>query len=648
MRPKLGILALGMALSTPAFSADTYIYYNPTYMSASDISSLKTALTGVGATITTSTSSSWPTSWSGYQLVIILLPASTFNATQVAALDTMIDGGGRLVVSADWGGSSEWGGANGYVGSLLSGLGTGLTLRNSTVSGSGCSSTTSITADQVTDSVSTMYIAASNAFNGGTALVTHTSQTVLAVAQTSGAPSSRTPYDVVASGDVNIFLNSCSGATTSGRNYTLWENLYLGLCADADGDGHDDDTCGGDDCDDTNAAISPSDAEVAYDGIDNDCDGSDLTDVDGDGYDADIMAGGTDCDDSDSGTHPGAPELADGVDADCDGTVDEGTSWYDDDGDGWTETGGDCDDSDSSTHAGAVETCDGSDEDCDGTIDEGTSCFDDDGDGYTEDDGDCSDGDASVNPGETESVGNGVDDNCDGTVDDGSFDGDGDGYTSWADDCDDYDDTTYPGAPELPDGIDNDCDDTIDEGTSTYDDDGDGYSEAGGDCDDTNAEVSPGASETQGNGIDDDCNGTIDGSGDHTDDDGDGFSEDAGDCNDANPDMSPAETETLGNGLDDDCDGEVDEGTLDLDGDGVTEADGDCDDNDGWVFPEAAEMCDEVDNNCNGEIDEECELSANKDVPDSADACGCEEGGAALGLLPLAALLRRRKPTRQR
>src|SRR5215216_4346373 len=50
-------------------------------------------------------------------------------------------------------------------------------------------------------------------------------------------------------------------------------------------------------------------------------------------------------------------------------------------------------------------------------------------------DGDCHDGNASVHPGATEVCGDGIDNNCDGTVDEGCsvtytyyFDGDHDGY----------------------------------------------------------------------------------------------------------------------------------------------------------------------------------------------------------------------------
>ncbi len=50
----------------------------------------------------------------------------------------------------------------------------------------------------------------------------------------------------------------------------------------------------------------------------------------------------------------------------------------------------------------------------------------------------------------------------------------------------------------------------------------------------------------------------------------------------------------------------------DLDGDGWTEAQGDCDDTDAAVFPGAPEQCaddpeaDGVDNDCNGEVDDDC------------------------------------------
>lgn len=88
---------------------------------------------------------------------------------------------------------------------------------------------------------------------------------------------------------------------------------------DVDGDGSIAEECGGPDCDDTNADIAPSRVDSPYDGIDQDCDGMDLVDADGDGWSA-IAAGGADCDDGDPTIHPQAVEIAnDDIDQDCDG-----------------------------------------------------------------------------------------------------------------------------------------------------------------------------------------------------------------------------------------------------------------------------------------------------------------------------------------
>jgi len=73
------------------------------------------------------------------------------------------------------------------------------------------------------------------------------------------------------------------------------------------------------------------------------------------------------------------------------------------------------------------------------------------------------------------------------------------------------------------------------------------------------------------------------------------------DCNDLNPAVHPGALEIC-DGVDNDCNGVMLEGEVtDADGDG-SPACLDCDDNNAAVFPGAEEVCDGVDNNCDGKL----------------------------------------------
>ena len=163
-----------------------------------------------------------------------------------------------------------------------------------------------------------------------------------------------------------------------------------------------------DDCDDTLASVNP-DAAEGCNGLDDDCDGevdegvllTVYTDDDGDGFGSgslqacEITSGtadeGGDCDDTDDAVHPGADEICNGVDDDCDGDTDEDAldalTWYadsDTDGfgdpttsdtgclapSGFVEDATDCDDTSAAVNPDALEVCNGLDDDCDSTLDE--------------------------------------------------------------------------------------------------------------------------------------------------------------------------------------------------------------------------------------------------------------------------------------
>jgi len=96
-----------------------------------------------------------------------------------------------------------------------------------------------------------------------------------------------------------------------------------GDAVDMDQDGYFDLACACGslvDCDDTDGAVNPGATEIAYNGIDDDCDATTPDDdLDSDGY-----AQANDCDDTDGAVNPGAEEeCSNGIDDDCDGHIDE-------------------------------------------------------------------------------------------------------------------------------------------------------------------------------------------------------------------------------------------------------------------------------------------------------------------------------------
>ena len=348
-----------------------------------------------------------------------------------------------------------------------------------------------------------------------------------------------------------------------------------------------------------------------------------------------------DCDDAVATTNPDGVEIHNNIDDDCDGLIDEETEAFDDDYDGFTELQGDCDDANFDVYPGAIEECDGIDQDCNGVIDNDTSCFDDDQDGFTEDDGDCDDSDPNINPIQAE-IYNSLDENCNGIIDENTigYDDDGDGQTEIDGDCDDAVASVYYGAIETCDGVDEDCDTIVDNDTLCFDDDGDGFTEQDGDCADYQPSAFPGNVEVA-DGIDNNCDGDIDEGTVNFDDDGDCFCEDLpcygsitmncstlsdGDCNDIANLIFPGAPETC-NSIDEDCDGVADNDPInpltwyyDNDGDlrgdpntstqsctqpiGYVSNSNDCNDTEALAWTSASEVCDGVDNDCDGGIDE--------------------------------------------
>jgi putative metal-binding protein/fibronectin type III domain protein len=191
--------------------------------------------------------------------------------------------------------------------------------------------------------------------------------------------------------------------------------------------------------------------------------------------------------------------------------VDNGPLDEDNDGDGFTEIEGDCDDVNNALKPGALEIFDGLDNNCDGTVDEG---WDEDCDGY-KNEGigglDCDDQDYYINPDASDNDQNTVDENCDGKYGDASTgDSDEDGFALSGTegavvDCDDSESFTFPGAAPIDDLF--AC--MRDEDEDDYGaDDATGTVLPGTDCIDTDELSNLEGLEIAQDGIDQDCSGT--------------------------------------------------------------------------------------------------------------------------------------------
>ncbi len=410
------------------------------------------------------------------------------------------------------------------------------------------------------------------------------------------------------------------------------------------------------------------------DDVDNDCDGA---------TDEGDPGGGGSCGSSIGECSPGVvacvggvltctggsspmAEGCDGLDNDCDGATDEGIPSP---GACGTDVG-ECSEGALTCVAGDFvcvggrgptgEVCDGLDNDCDGATDEGNP-----GGGVScgTDVGECTPGTSRCvggslvceggTPGGAE-ICDGLDNDCDGLVDEGNPGGGGSCGTTDEGECEFGALACVSGSlvcrgetgpsPEICDGLDNDCDGMIDEGNP----------EGGGACGDDTGECTPGTWLCTGgalvcdggtgptpevcNGLDDDCDGVVD--------DGLGVGAPCGsDTGECAPGVQVCREGALVcegevgpidevcDLLDNDCDGEIDEG-LGL-GDACGSDEGICMPGtqqcvDGRIIcvgavPPAREACDCEDNDCDGTVDE---------PPDSGDLCPpgseCIDCGCAL------------------
>ena len=219
----------------------------------------------------------------------------------------------------------------------------------------------------------------------------------------------------------------------------------------------------------------------------------------------------------------------------------------------------DCNDNDSLINPATPEFLNGIDDNCNDEIDEGFNNTDTDGDGLNDWDEFNLYGTNHTNP---DTEGDGLTDgdeilnwSSDPLYFDQDLDMDG---SYWFIDCNESDSMIYPDAPERINGIDDDCDGLIDEDFVGMDTDGDGLYDL---TEVMQYGTDPLIMDTDGDGMSDGDEILIS----YTDPlignydyDGDGF-RDYLDCDDGNISINPAQPERW-NQIDDNCNGYVDEG----------------------------------------------------------------------------------------